>query len=52
MKIREPSKIVVMGSGSVGKTSLVVQFMEGFFSSIYKPTIEDYYRHTVQTPGK
>ncbi|XP_074597478.1 GTP-binding protein Di-Ras1-like [Brevipalpus obovatus] len=50
MKIRETHKVVVMGAGGVGKTSLVVQFMEGFFSSTYKPTIEDYYRHTVQMP--
>lgn len=52
MKIRETQKVVVMGSGGVGKTSLVMQFLDGFFSSSYKPTIEDYYRHTVQMPGK
>ncbi|KAI1301263.1 GTP-binding protein Di-Ras2 [Halotydeus destructor] len=50
MKIREAHKVVVMGAGGVGKTSLVVQFMEGFFSSAYKPTVEDYYRHTIQLP--
>lgn len=52
MKIRDTHKVVVMGAGSVGKTSLIVQFMEGFFSSTYKPTVEDYYRHTIQLPGK
>lgn len=52
MKIRETHRIVVMGGGGVGKTSLVTQFMEGFFLTSYKPTVEDYYRHTVKTPGK
>lgn len=51
MKIRETHRIVVMGGGGVGKTSLVTQFMEGFFLASYKPTVEDYYRHTVKTPG-
>lgn len=52
MKIRETNKVVVMGAGGVGKTSIIVQFMEGFFSSTYKPTVEDYYRHTIQLPGE
>ena len=52
MKIRETHRIVVMGGGGVGKTSLVTQFMEGFFLASYKPTVEDYYRHTVKTPGE
>ena len=52
MKIRETHRIVVMGGGGVGKTSLVTQFMQGFFVSSYKPTVEDYYRHTVKTPGR
>lgn len=52
MKIRETHKVVVLGAGGVGKTSLVVQFMEGFFTNTYKPTVEDYYRHTIQLPGE
>ncbi|CAM1298927.1 DIRAS1 (predicted) [Pycnogonum litorale] len=44
------NKVVVLGAGGVGKTSLVVQFMEGFFEFTYKPTVEDYYRHIVQMP--
>ncbi|XP_076305034.1 ras-related protein Rap-1b-like [Tachypleus tridentatus] len=43
-------KLVVLGAGGVGKTSLVVQFLEGFYSSTYKPTVEDYYQHTIQMP--
>jgi len=50
MKIRETHRVVVMGGGGVGKTCLVTQFMEGTFVNSYKPTVEDYYRHTVKTP--
>ncbi|UYV72298.1 DIRAS1 [Cordylochernes scorpioides] len=46
------NKLVVLGAGGVGKTSLVVQFLEGFFSTSYKPTVEDYYQHTIQLPGR
>lgn len=49
MGMRE-NKLVVLGSGGVGKTSLVVQYLEGFFSTTYKPTVEDYYRHTIRMP--
>ncbi|GIY20389.1 hypothetical protein CDAR_268981 [Caerostris darwini] len=44
------NKLVVLGPGGVGKTSLVVQYLEGFFTSSYKPTVEDYYRSTIQMP--
>ncbi|XP_055931257.1 ras-related protein Rap-2a-like isoform X2 [Argiope bruennichi] len=44
------NKLVVLGPGGVGKTSLVVQYLEGFFTSTYKPTVEDYYRHTIKMP--
>ncbi|XP_054715069.1 ras-related protein Rap-1b-like [Uloborus diversus] len=49
MGVKE-NKLVVLGAGGVGKTSLVVQYVEGFFSTTYKPTVEDYYRHTVKMP--
>ncbi|GFY57278.1 uncharacterized protein TNIN_494251 [Trichonephila inaurata madagascariensis] len=44
------NKLVVLGPGGVGKTSLVVQYLEGFFTTTYKPTVEDYYRHTIKMP--
>ncbi|XP_077531819.1 ras-related protein Rap1-like [Haemaphysalis longicornis] len=44
------NKLVVLGAGGVGKTSLIVQFLESVFSVTYKPTVEDCYRHSVQTP--
>ncbi|XP_065285352.1 ras-related protein Rap-1b-like [Dermacentor albipictus] len=44
------NKLVLIGAGGVGKTSLIVQFMEGLFDSVYKPTVEDCYRSSIQTP--
>ncbi|CAL1290938.1 unnamed protein product [Larinioides sclopetarius] len=44
------SKFVVLGAGGVGKTSLVLRFLDDVFSSTYKPTVEDCYQHTIQLP--
>ncbi|KAH7960697.1 hypothetical protein HPB49_022353 [Dermacentor silvarum] len=44
------NKLVVIGAGGVGKTSLIVQFLEGLFHNGYKPTVEDCYRSSIQTP--
>eukprot|EP00727_Mastigamoeba_balamuthi_P014075 m51a1_g9290 putative ras gtpase (211) ;mRNA; r:21506-22223 len=40
-------KIVVMGSGGVGKSALTVQFVQNYFVKEYDPTIEDSYRKQV-----
>ena len=48
MKLR---KIVVMGSGGVGKSALCVQFVSGHFVEEYDPTLEDYYRKQVDING-
>nr|CAX71115.1 RAP1B, member of RAS oncogene family [Schistosoma japonicum] len=41
-------KIVVLGSGGVGKSALTVQFIQGIFTEKYDPTIEDSYRKQVE----
>ena len=44
-------KIVLLGSGGVGKSSLTVQFVQGVFLEKYDPTIEDSYRKQVEVDG-
>ena len=44
-------KIVVLGSGGVGKSALTVQFVQGIFVEKYDPTIEDSYRKQVEVDG-
>ncbi len=44
-------KIVVMGSGGVGKSALTVQFVQNIFVQRYDPTIEDSYRKRVEIGG-
>lgn len=51
VRMRE-SKFVVLGAGGVGKTSLVVRFLDNIFNNTYKPTVEDCYQHNIQLPGE
>ncbi|CAF0743807.1 unnamed protein product [Adineta steineri] len=44
-------KLVVLGSGGVGKSALTVQFVQGIFVGKYDPTIEDCYRKQVEIDG-
>jgi len=44
-------KIVVVGSGGVGKSALTVRFIQGNFVEKYDPTIEDSYRKQVEVDG-
>jgi small GTP-binding protein len=44
-------KLVVLGSGGVGKSALTVQFVQGIFVEKYDPTIEDSYRKQVEIDG-
>ena len=45
-------KIVLLGSGAVGKSSLTVQYVQGVFVEKYDPTIEDSYRKQVVLDGR
>eukprot|EP01123_Difflugia_compressa_P014777 TRINITY_DN79_c0_g1_i1.p1 TRINITY_DN79_c0_g1~~TRINITY_DN79_c0_g1_i1.p1 ORF type:complete len:197 (-),score=54.78 TRINITY_DN79_c0_g1_i1:186-776(-) len=45
------TKIVVLGSGGVGKSAITVQFVQGIFVEKYDPTIEDSYRKMVEVDG-
>ncbi|KAG0002627.1 Ras- protein Rap-1b [Entomortierella chlamydospora] len=45
-------KLVVLGSGGVGKSALTVQFVQSVFVERYDPTIEDSYRKQVEVDGQ
>ncbi|KAI9320557.1 ras related protein 1b [Dichotomocladium elegans] len=47
MTLRE-YKLVVLGSGGVGKSALTVQFVQSIFVENYDPTIEDSYRKQLE----
>ncbi|XP_022256783.1 GTP-binding protein Di-Ras2-like [Limulus polyphemus] len=40
-------RVVVFGAGGVGKSSLVLRFIQGTFRESYIPTIEDTYRQVI-----
>eukprot|EP00823_Brevimastigomonas_motovehiculus_P001356 TRINITY_DN11886_c0_g1_i1.p1 TRINITY_DN11886_c0_g1~~TRINITY_DN11886_c0_g1_i1.p1 ORF type:complete len:203 (+),score=43.67 TRINITY_DN11886_c0_g1_i1:205-813(+) len=48
----EAYKVVVFGSGAVGKSSLTMRFVNNSFSTEYLPTIEDCYRKTTYVDDK
>ncbi|GAM22212.1 hypothetical protein SAMD00019534_053870, partial [Acytostelium subglobosum LB1] len=41
-------KIVLLGSGSVGKSAITIQYVNGEFVDQYDPTIEDMYRKVIE----
>merc|ERR1712022_57238 len=51
-KMSEEFKIVVVGSGGVGKSGLTLQFCAGKCPKRYDPTIEDSYRKTTEVDTK
>jgi len=48
---QESTKIIVLGSGGVGKSAITVQFVQGIFVEKYDPTIEDSYRKMFEVDG-
>ena len=46
-------QVIIMGDGSVGKTSLVMRFTKDYFSTTYKQTIGlDFYMKRLELPGE
>lgn len=45
-------KIVLLGSGGVGKSALTLRYVQGLFVARYNPTIEDFYRHHTRLDGE
>ena len=45
-------KVVVLGNGTVGKTSVIMRFCEDYFGRSYKQTIGvDFYVKRLEMPG-
>jgi len=47
----EVYKILLLGEGGVGKSCILVQFVNGIFIERYDPTIEDSFRKNFETDG-
>ncbi|KAL8801701.1 MAG: hypothetical protein Q9223_005299 [Gallowayella weberi] len=45
-------KVAIVGSRSVGKSSLTVRFVEGHFVESYYPTIENTFSHIIKSRGQ
>ena len=52
LRMTKDYKIVVLGSGGVGKSALTVQFVQNIFVEKYDPTIEDSYRKQIELDGQ
>nr|XP_060639148.1 ras-related protein R-Ras2-like [Anolis sagrei ordinatus] len=49
--LQEKYKVVVVGRGGMGKSTLTTQFIQSYFVSEYDPTIEDIYRKICKIDG-
>eukprot|EP00122_Pirum_gemmata_P009487 Pgem_evm1s8755 len=48
----EKVKIIMLGSGGVGKSAITIQFIQSTFMEIYDPTIIDKYHKTIFVDDK
>ncbi|ODV62651.1 Rho family GTPase RHO3 ASCRUDRAFT_74987 [Ascoidea rubescens DSM 1968] len=48
----EQRKIVILGDGACGKTSLLNVFTRGYFPQVYEPTVFENYVHDIFVDGK
>ncbi|KAL7721153.1 small monomeric GTPase [Entamoeba marina] len=45
-------KVVMLGTGSVGKSAITLQHVSGYFAFDYNPTVEDFYRTSMEVDGE
>jgi len=45
-------KIVILGDGACGKTSLLNVFTRGYFPQVYEPTVFENYNYTIYVDGQ
>ncbi|PRP86020.1 hypothetical protein PROFUN_05791 [Planoprotostelium fungivorum] len=50
-QVVKENSLVVVGSGGVGKSALVIQFIKNTFVEVYNPTIEENYRRNWSVDG-
>ncbi|XP_060080310.1 circularly permutated Ras protein 1-like [Ylistrum balloti] len=50
-RLEDSYKVVILGSGAVGKSAVTVRYTTNTFVDCYDPTIEDSYRKNVTIPG-
>ncbi|KAL9650702.1 hypothetical protein ABK040_001758 [Willaertia magna] len=51
VEAKTKQKIVVLGAGGVGKSAIILQFIQSVFMEIYDPTLEDSYKKEVSVDG-
>jgi small GTP-binding protein len=48
----ETMRLVLLGSGGVGKSCITIRYVQDSFVTEYDPTIEDSYRRQVEVDGQ
>jgi small GTP-binding protein len=54
IKLRMPKKrkLAIMGSRSVGKSTVAIRFVKGSFVETYNPTVENIFTTTIEFKGE